>query len=371
MKIGIDARLLERKITGIGRSLILLLENFPLYDKSNEYFLFSYDKLNLNDKFYTNITTIKPFIPQKIFSPIWSNLILPYYLRKYKIDLLFSVNQVVPLIKVKNCKYISVVHDVIFKADKKFLPFIYRKYLQLFAFFSLKVSDVIITVSEYSKSDIIKHYRINPNKIKVVLQSANKKFTALNLTDEEKLKIKSQLGLTEKVVLFVGMIENRKNIATILKVADMFNNLRDKVTFVLVGKIGYGGKDYLKRIQNSNNVKHLINIDDELLNKLYNISDVFLFPSYYEGFGYPPLEAMQCGLPVIVSSNTSLKEIVADGGILCQPEDHKKIYDEISKLLDDKDYWLKYSRAGINRAQNFNLEKSVKEILSIFNSLNN
>lgn len=244
MKIGIDARLLERKITGIGRSLIILLENLPAYDQSNEYYLFSYDNLNFNDDFYKNISTIKPFIPQKIFSPLWSNFILPYYLRKYKIDVLFSVNQIVPLIKVKGYRYISVVHDVIFKADKNFIPFIYRKYLQLFAFFSLKVSDVIITVSEYSKHDIIKHYKIESRKIKVVLQSANKKFKPMNLNDEDKLKLKNQFGLSDKVVLFVGMLENRKNIRAILKVADMFFDSRKDLTFLLVGKIGYGGEHY-------------------------------------------------------------------------------------------------------------------------------
>lgn len=371
MRIGIDARLLERKITGIGRSLIILLEKFPIYDEKNEYYLFSYDKLKLQNDFYKNIPTIKPIISQKIFSPIWSNLILPFYLKKHRIEILFSVNQVVPLVKIKNCKYISVVHDVIYKADKSFLPFIYRKYLQLFAFFSVRVSDLIITVSEYSKSDILKNYNIDPNKIKVVLQSANERFNRIILSDDEKHRIKNEFELKEKVVLYVGMIENRKNIGAIIKIAKMFDDYRNDVSFVLVGKIGHGGKRFIKEIKTVKNIKHFLNVDDEMLLKLYNISDVFLFPSLYEGFGYPPLEAMQCGLPVIASSNTSLKEIVADGGILCEPDDHQKIFNEINRLFDDKDYWLKYSEAGLNRAKKFNLEKSVREIVNIFNSVNN
>lgn len=369
MRIGIDARLLERKITGIGRSLIILLEKFPIYDKKSEYYLISYDKLNLKNDFYKNIPTIKPIISQKIFSPIWSNLILPFYLKKHKIETLFSVNQVVPLVKVKNCRYISVVHDVIYKADKSFLPFIYRRYLQLFAFFSVRVSDLIITVSEFSKSDILKNYKIEPDKIKVVLQSANDKFKRIFLSDEEKLKIKNEFELKEKIVLYVGMIENRKNIGAIIKIAEMFDNYRNDVSFVLVGKIGYGGKRFISEIETRKNIKHFVNVDDDMLLKLYNISDVFLFPSLYEGFGYPPLEAMQCGLPVIASSNTSLKEIIANGGILCEPNDYQKIFNEINRLFDDKNYWLRYSEAGLNRAKNFNLEKSVREIINIFNSV--
>lgn len=371
MNIGIDARLLERKITGIGRFLIILLENFPLYDKKNTYYLFTYDKVEFRSDFYKNIPTIKSFIPQKIFSPIWCNFILPVFLKKHKIDILFSVNQVVPLIKIKSCKYISVVHDVIYKADPSFLPFIYRKYLQSFAYFSVKVSDMIITVSEYSKSDILKHYKINPEKIKVVLQSANKLFQPKLLTEGEKQAFKKKFGLKKEVVLYVGMIENRKNVQTILKVADLFVDKRKELIFVLIGKIGYGGAKIKKEISKRDNVIHLMNIDDETLNNFYNTSDVFLFPSLYEGFGYPPLEAMQCGLPVIASDNTSLKEIIADGGILCNPNDFMKIFDEINKLLDDENFREIMKRAGIERAKNFTLEKSVVQIVELFNSFDN
>lgn len=371
MNIGIDARLLERKITGIGRFLIILLGNFPLYDKKNTYYLFTYDKVEFRSDFYKNIPTIKSFIPQKIFSPIWCNFILPVFLKKHKIDILFSVNQVVPLIKIKNCKYISVVHDVIYKADPSFLPFIYRKYLQTFAYFSVKVSDMIITVSEYSKSDILKHYKINPEKIKVVLQSANKLFQPKLLTEEEKQAFKKKYGLKKEVVLYVGMIENRKNVQTILKVADLFVDKRKELIFVLIGKIGYGGAKIKKEISKRDNVIHLMNIDDETLNNFYNTSDVFLFPSLYEGFGYPPLEAMQCGLPVIASDNTSLKEIISDGGILCNPNDFMKIFNEINKLLDDENFRERMKRAGIERAKNFTLEKSVVQIVELFNSFDN
>lgn len=114
-----------------------------------------------------------------------------------------------------------------------------------------------------------------------------------------------------------------------------------------------------------------MNIDDETLSKLYNISDVFLFPSLYEGFGYPPLEAMQSGLPVIASDNTSLREIVSGGGILCNPQDYLAIFNEINKLLNDKNYYDTVSKAGIGRAKNFTLEKSITQIVNIFNSLKN
>jgi len=257
MNIGIDARLLERRITGIGRVLTTFLDDIPKFDKENKYFLFSYGPIDFDKSFYKNITTVKSFIPQKLFAPIWNNIILPPYLKKNNIDLLFSVNQILPLVKVKNCKYVSIVHDVIYKADPNFLPFIYRKYLQFFAYFSIKISDKILTDSEYSKKDILKHYNVPEDKVKVILPSTNKGFKPLNFSKTEKEEIKHFFNLAEHVVLYVGMIENRKNILGILKIADMIKQQRNDVEFILVGKKGYGSEKILRKVNKSKNVKHL------------------------------------------------------------------------------------------------------------------
>src|SRR3989339_159930 len=301
MNIGIDARLLERRVTGIGRILMLLLKEIPKVDKKNKYFLFSYGSLDVEKNFYINVTTVKSLLPQKLFSPIWNNFILPHYLKKEKIDLLFSVNQILPLFKVKGCKYISIVNDVIYKADPNFLPFTYRKYLQFFAYFSIKISDLIITISKYSKKDILKHYKVDEKKIKVILQSANEEFMPMN-----------------------NEVNERKNVI------------------------------------------YRSNVDDGLLKKIYNIADVFLFPSYYEGFGYPPLEAMQSGLPVIAANNTSLAEIVDTGGLLHDPDDYISMAKNIIKLLNDNSFYMKMRNKGLERAKQFTLEKTVKETVDVF-----
>jgi glycosyltransferase involved in cell wall biosynthesis len=368
MNIGIDARIIERRITGIGRSLLILLDELPLLDKSNNYFLFSYGKLNINDMFFQNITTIKSFIPQKLYSPIWSNLILPFYLKRNKIDIHFSINQVIPLIKVKNCKYISVVHDVIYKADSSFLPLIYRKYLQLFAYFSIKSSDLIITVSEYSKKDILKNYKISEDKIRVILQTAKKEFQPLYLSEEEIKGIKNSLGLPELIVLYVGMIENRKNIYGILSVADILKERYNNLAFLLIGKKGHGGDKIINEVKKRQNVIYLNNIDDTLLKKIYNIANVFLFPSHYEGFGYPPLEAMQSGLPVLASNNTSLMEIIDTAGLLHDPDDYEAFAKDIIKLLSDKTLYNLMKLKGIERAKKFEKNNWSRQIVKVFNS---
>lgn len=220
MNIGIDARLLERKMTGIGRFLNTFLKELPTIDDKNKYFLFSYDNLKINNEFYNVIPTVKSFLPQKLFSPIWINLILPRFLKKNKIDIFFSVNQLLPLVRLKNTKYVLVLHDVIYKVDKTFHPYIYRKYLQFFTYFSIKNSHLLITVSQYSKQDILKYYKIDAEKVKVIYEAPEKEFKVLNLSDSEKKEIRKKFNLPERIVLYVGMIENRKNIMCILKVAD-------------------------------------------------------------------------------------------------------------------------------------------------------
>ncbi|MCB9247188.1 MAG: glycosyltransferase [Ignavibacteriales bacterium] len=165
------------------------------------------------------------------------------------------------------------------------------------------------------------------------------------------------------------MIENRKNIFGILKVADKVKEVNKDVGFILVGKFGYGSEKIIYEINKRENVTHLSNVDDELLKKLYNISNVFLFPSFYEGFGYPPLEAMQCGLPVIASDNTSLSEVVGVGGLLHNPNDYEGMTKDILKLLSDDQFYNKISQQGIEQAKKFNLEKTAQQIVNIFNSL--
>lgn len=369
MNIGIDARLLERRITGIGRVLILILEKLPEVDSQNKYFLFSYGQLVNIDKFYTNISTVKSFIPQKLFSPIWNNFILPNYLKKNKIDIFFSVNQIIPLVKGRTTKYISVVHDVIYKADKKFLPVIYRKYLQFFAYFSVKNSEVIITDSHYSKQDILKNYRVDEKKIKVIYSSANEEFHSIDLTSEEIRNLKEKYRLPKYVVLYVGMIENRKNIIGILNIADIISKKNTEVGFLLIGKIGHGGKELLKEINKRKNVSYLGSVGDQELKTMYNIASVFLFPSFYEGFGFPPLEAMQSGLPVLSSNNTSLKEIVGSGGIMYDALDYNSFVEDILKLIEDKAFYERMRQKGFEHAKKFNINNTVKELVGTFNSI--
>lgn len=369
MNIGIDVRILERKMTGIGRILYTFLNSLPAFDKVNKYYLFSYEGIDFNKEFFVHITTGKGILPQKIYAPIWFNFILPKHLKENNIDIFFSANQILPFHKVSQVKYVVMLNDVIYKVDKSFHPLIYRLYLSFFAFFSTKNSDLILTISEYSKKDILKYYDLNEQKIKVVYLAAEKKFKPLNLSDSEKSELRKKFKLPENTVLYLGVVENRKNIKGILKTADSIKAHGLDLTFLIIGRIGYGGKEIINEIRKRSNVIYMEHIPDELLSKIYNLSFAFIFPSYYEGFGYPPLEAMQSGLPVLCSNTTSLLEVIDDGGILLDPNDSEGFAIELKRLFNNKEYYNHCRSKAIDRAAKFSIESTTSKLVEIFNSL--
>ncbi|MCL5027589.1 MAG: glycosyltransferase family 4 protein [Bacteroidetes bacterium] len=214
----------------------------------------------------------------------------------------------------------------------------------------------------------MRYYKVDENKIKVIYHSTDKGFHPIDILDEEKIKIKEMIGSPEHIVLYVGMIENRKNILGILKTADILNKKNRGVKFVLVGKIGFGGEKLLEEIQKRENVVYLRNVDDLLLKKFYNISSAFLFPSFYEGFGVPPLEAMQSGLPVIAANNTALPEIINSAGLLHDANNYQAFAEDILKLIDDKDFYNNMKNLGIERAKKFSANNTVEGLVGVFNS---
>ncbi len=371
MNIGIDARLLERKMTGIGRFLSDILKELPSQDNKNRYFLFSYNNIKSIDSYFTNIFTGNYFLNEKLFSPYWTNFILPKYFQEYQIDIFFSVNKILPYKKIENIKYISVIHDVFYKIDKSFHPFFYRKYLDFFLNLFIKKSDLIITVSHNSKKDIITLFNVPASKIQVVYEAASKDFYPMILDETEKQRIKRDYKLSDKFILYVGVIENRKNIYGILNIADLVYKNNKELKFLLIGRLGYGAKNILREIKKRKNVVYLSYVEDSTLKKLYSLSRAFIFPSFYEGFGLPPLEAMQSGVPVIVSNTSSLTEVVDSGGIMHNPSDFQLMYNDLMKLIDDDEYYLFWRAKGLDRAKKFSTYNTVKHIVEIFNSLNN
>ncbi len=366
MRIGIDARVLDRPITGTGRYLLNILKELPNHDLKNEYFLFSNSNLPVDKTFYKIVSHKPSLLPLKLFSPIWLNSTLPRLIEKNKIDLLFEPNVLLPLVDLGKIKCISVVHDVIFKVYKEYYPFFYRQYLSLLLPPSLKKSDCVVTVSELSKNDIIKYYRIPKEKIQVVYNTASEQFKPRGFDDAGDSDILKEYFLPKKYLLYVGVVEKRKNILGIIKILDLLEKKGSQLQLVIIGKAGYDSDTILPEISKRKNIKYFNFVSDEALAYIYNSAFAFIFPSFYEGFGIPPLEAMQSAIPVLSSNTSALVEVVGEGGLIHNPYDHTEYVNDILNLERDSEYYSLMKSKALEQSKKFSIKETTKQLVGIF-----
>ena len=236
----------------------------------------------------------------------------------------------------------------------------------------LRKADRIITVSEYSKSEIIKHVGYPEDQITVIPNAVDHNNYCVR-RDREVIK---KLGIpeTQKVILYVGSEQPRKNVPFLLKA---ISELKKKLPDIKLLKIGTpqvpGAREKLiELIETLGIEKEVIfvgSVSENDLPKYYNAADLFVFPSLYEGFGLPPLEAMACGTPVITSNLTSLPEVVGDSAITIDPYDVNAFAEAMYNLLTDEKLREQMINKGLRRAQLFNWEKSAEETLKVYQQL--
>ena len=189
--------------------------------------------------------------------------------------------------------------------------------------------------------------------------------------EEEKELVKKKYNLPDRFILFVGAIEERKNISGILKISDILKSKDLEIKMVLVGNKGFGYENLSEEIkQRSDRIIHIDHIAEEDLPTIYNLAEIFLFPSFYEGFGLPPLEAMKCGLPVIAGKNSAHVEVVGDGGLLFDSEDYGSFADNIILLLNDNKFYKETKLKALKQAEKFRPENEIVKLIDLFNSLN-
>ncbi len=299
-----------------------------------------------------------------------STLRLPKLLVEKNIDLFFTPYILVPL-KRGSQRNVIVIHDVMTRACEQFFTSYYKKYMSLIVPAAIKRSDAIVTVSESAKHDIIKYYNVSPNKITVMHLWTDDKYKPLKLKSDEIVRITEKYGLPEKFILFVGAIEERKNISGILKISDILKSRGVNIKIVLIGNKGFGFDRLYDEIKKRNDrVLYLNYVTENDLPIIYNLAKIFLFPSYYEGFGLPPLEAMKCGLPVLASNNSSLIEVVGEGGILLDSQDYNSFAEKITLILNNKEVYDSMKATALMQSEKFKPENEITKLIELFNSLN-
>ncbi len=236
----------------------------------------------------------------------------------------------------------------------------------------LRKAERIITVSEFSKQDISKYIKYPEENIEIIPPAVDHNLYYPNRSKECLLKY--NIGDSEKVILYVGAEEPRKNIQFLI---NSFSKLKNKISNVKLLKVGtpnylFVRKKLLKQIEALNLQNDVIftgYVSESELAEIYNAVDLFIFPSLYEGFGIPPLEAMACGTPVITSNTSSLPEVVGDAAIIADPYDVNKFAEEMYELLMNESLKEEMIKKGLKRSKMFSWDISAKKTLKIYKEL--
>lgn len=378
MNIAVDVRILEKKMSGVGRYAQGMVGGFlKVLSEGDKLFILCTDKGVFPQMFpgARIIVTPRPkCIPKFLFSfsPVWLNFVLPKYLKENNIDVFFAPAHFCPVRKVC-AKNVIVIHDMAHKIEKNAKSWIRRAYIDWYLGLSVRRASLIATISENSKRDIEKYYPNFPSeKVIVGYNAADSFFAPRDSESPEVQSVKQKYGIKPLAVLYIGKIEERKNIKTIIKVADEVYKLRKDIQFVLVGNKGYKGYEELKSeldARKEKNILHIDYVDDKDLRYIYNGVTVFLFPSLYEGFGLPPLEAMQSGVPVVVSNSSSLPEVVDGAGFVEDALEVESFVKDVMVLLTDSKLHNEFSQKGIKQAAKFSWVISAQKLFNAFKKI--
>ena len=366
-KILIDSIALLSPLTGIGRYTYEVAKEIQKNDKYITEYFYGYSSKNLlHPTTKTDIKNIKSFLVKiPILKKITRKLlVLLTKISSPKYDLYWQPN-FIPNEGIKAKIIITTVHDFSFLLHKEFHPKERIEYFEKHFFQNITKSDFIITGSEFSKQEILENININASKVKVIYHGLN----------HELFKVKEELTLSidlpPKFIFSVGSIEPRKNLLGLLKAYNLLSSqLKDTYKLVLAGFKGWENREIMKLIElNKEHIHYLGFISDEELVKTYNLASLFVYPSFYEGFGLPVLEAMACGTPVVCSDHSSLPEVGGDAVVYCNPNSVEDIKEKIEFVLNDTTLQENMIHNGVQRASTFTWEKSAQEHMQLFESL--
>lgn len=371
MKILIEGSPLFGKRTGVGQYTARLLEATFKQDTANNYTIFGF-----------LLPGRKAILPAANFSYKWIRL-MPgrVYSRLLKKHLAPAINRFTgnadiflfpnfvrwPL--AGNTKSIVIIYDLSFLLHGEHSQNANRKYLNRFVPESITKSDAIITISKNSQREILENFSVNPDKISII-------YPAVDHTvyfPQAQAKVTSTLnnyGITTNYILYTGTLEPRKNIVGILDAyAQLPPSLQQEYSLVLAGGKGWLEEGITQKLNELSDLPIITTgyVPDEELPAIYSGASLFVYPSHYEGFGMPPLEAMACGTPVITSDNSSLPEVVGDAGITVPATDQTALAQAIQAVLTNPAQAQKMRKKGLEQAQKFNWNTSAKQLIDVIN----
>ena len=375
MRIGFDGKRAVQNFTGLGNYSRYIVDILCQFGPENEYVLYAPKKrenkrLDKLTKQYQQLQLSYPTTSSwKKFSSLWRVWGVTRQLEKEKIDIFHGLSNELPLnIHQSEVKSIVKIHDLIFlrypqyyhSIDRKIYTYKFRK--------ACENADKIIAISECNKRDIIEFFRIPADKIEVVYQGCDPSFIH-PVAEEKKREVRAKYQLPDHYILNVGSIEERKNALSAVQALMM---LPEQIHLVIVGRhTEYTDKveHFIKENKLEERVHIISNVPFDDLPAFYQLAEIFVYPSRFEGFGIPIIEALYSGIPVVAATGSCLEEAGGPDSIYVHPDDIKGMADAFKQIYTDPERKKNMIEKGHSFAKRFSEEKQAEEILNIYKKL--
>lgn len=375
MRIGFDGKRAVQNYTGLGNYSRYIIDILCHFYPKNDYILYAPKKrentrLDTLTKQYGQLHLAFPTAGiWKKLSSLWRVCGITKQLKQENIDLFHGLSNELPLnIENSPVKSIVTIHDLIFLRFPKYYHLIDRKIYKYKFRKACENSDKIIAISECTKRDIIQYFNISPDKIEVVYQGCDMSF-ALPASEKKKREVRRDYRLPEHYILNVGSIEERKNVLLAVKAMAM---LPKHIQMVIIGK----RTKYTEEIEEYVNdhglcerVHILSNVPFDDLPAFYQMADIFVYPSRFEGFGIPIIEALNSGTPVVAATGSCLEEAGGPDSIYVDPDDVQGLANAFKLIYSDSAKRKEMIEKGLVFAKRFSERKQAEEIMNIYNEL--
>jgi glycosyltransferase involved in cell wall biosynthesis len=364
VRIAIDAR--KMRDYGIGTYVRNLLRYLARIDKNTEYVLFCRaDDCATIEESGENFRAVPELARQY---SIKEQLRIPLDLRREKIDLFHAPHYVLPALIP--CKAVVTIHDCIHLRFPQYLPSrLGYAYARTSMWIATHRSTRVLTVSEASKRDILKYFHVPQHKIDVIYNGIDERFGETPSPDEV-LRVRERYQLNDPFVLYAGNIKPHKNLERLIEAFHLLRrNGHETVKLLIIGDEISKYATLRRAVHKYKLHKHVRFfgfVPDKTLAVLYRLARVFVFPSLYEGFGLPPLEAMASGTPVITSNVSSLPEVVGDAALLIDPYEPAAIAQAMHRVLTEPSLREDLRRRGLLRVKDFSWERSIRRVHEIY-----
>ena len=368
MKIGVFAERIGSAGGGVETYELGLIKGLMNIDRDNHYTIYFSSECFCMENLCNNTNFVFKSVNEK--SKVLRFIIgIPYKLLTNKEDIV-HVCSIPPLFNPR--KYVMTVHDLCSFIHREFFPWQIRQRLNYFLTKGIQNAAKIITVSESTRKDLIELFGIHPSKLSVIHLGLDRQYRPVEDKNAVRLTL-DKYGIPPNYILYIGKIQSRKNIIGLLQVFYILKN-KYKVPhkLVMVGRSLWNTKREFQEIERlgiKDDVIQTGHVPYSDLPAMYSGADVFVFPSFYEGFGLPPLEAMACGVPVVTSNTTALPEVLGDAALMDFPTNVEGLAQKVFLLLNDEHLRNTMREKGLKRASLFSWEETARKTLDVYKDL--